>query len=297
MAPALETSIKASFPNQLPSPVRVIVDIHRKQREATRGVAAVPALDVITEIDDGSEGSGVEIGECMSNGISADSLQVNDRSNQSRNAVLGASNTDQPTVVKESDEGADISEALRKTSARFLISDSPLRSTSKLASPIIQAVPQSLHPDYSVSRNGVKDLSQASTSVLTAEVQWLQAELLKAEAAAKIGKSINEVANAQLILRDLHLGKLMQQLHAKEEAKVNQKWKRMASKNTRWLTGAPFMNELRGIAEEGEAEPMEAIVDQAVGVEGIGEVEVVPSVLDPLPGETKTKWRARERAE
>ncbi|KIO20665.1 hypothetical protein M407DRAFT_29719 [Tulasnella calospora MUT 4182] len=69
----------------------------------------------------------------------------------------------------------------------------------------------------------------------------------------------------------------------------------MASKNARWLTGAPFMNELRGIVDEEEGQPVVGAGDPVI--EEVDEAEVAMEVLDPLPGETKTKWRERERAE
>lgn len=55
------------------------------------------------------------------------------------------------------------------------------------------------------------------------------------------------------------------------------------------------MNELRGIVDEEEGQPVVGAGDPVI--EEVDEAEVAMEVLDPLPGETKTKWRERERAE
>ncbi|KIO19464.1 hypothetical protein M407DRAFT_53066, partial [Tulasnella calospora MUT 4182] len=48
----------------------------------------------------------------------------------------------------------DLAEVLRSTSTSFLITDSPLKSTSRLAAPVIQSVPASLRPGYSILHAG-----------------------------------------------------------------------------------------------------------------------------------------------
>lgn len=49
MAPALERSTKGGFPLPLPSPVRAIVDAHRR----ARGILRVPALAIVPEGEEG----------------------------------------------------------------------------------------------------------------------------------------------------------------------------------------------------------------------------------------------------
>ncbi|KAG8947897.1 hypothetical protein FRC04_010255, partial [Tulasnella sp. 424] len=62
----------------------------------------------------------------------------------------------------------------------------------------------------------------------------------------------------------------------------------MAKKNARWLLGEPFMDELR---EERAPVEVEPVVD-------VDEVEDLGLNDEPDdPEETKTKWRACERAE
>lgn len=291
MAPALDTSVKGGFPNLLPSPVRAIVDAHQKWKGAVRGTA-VPALEVVDELDETSD-------EVVGTGVNEAQIALGDSLEAcgDRRIFSGAVTDSNGVLVQatDNDMGADLSAALCPTSARFLVSDSPLKSTSRLAAPIIQSVPMDLRPDFSILGSGPKNLDRADKTVLSAEVRRLRTELRKAEQVSRIERSINEAANAQLVLQDLHLGGLVEQLHTKEDAKVNKKRKKMASKNARWLTGAPFMNELRGIVEEEEGQPAVAAGDPSAG--GVDVEEVAIEVLDPLPGETKTKWRERERAE
>lgn len=291
MAPALETSVKGGFPNLLPSPVRAIINAHQKRREIGQG-AAIPRLDVVTEEDETLDNF------AETNHEEPGIVSVSDQGVQNRSGMFARGPGDsrsEPIIIDDDDNdngGSKLSEALCTTSARFLISDSPLKSTSRLAAPVIQSVPANLRPDYSALWSGPMNFDAAPKTALAAEVRRLRAELRKAEEVSKIERSINEAANVQLILRDLHLTGLMEQLHTKEEGKVNQKRKRMANKNARWLTGTPFMNELRGVAPEdvqvmsGAVEP----VDEQVEAEDM-------MTIEPLPGETKTKWRERERVD
>lgn len=89
--------------------------------------------------------------------------------------------------------------------------EEPLKSTSRLAAPVIQSVPANLRPDYSALWSGPMNFDAAPKTALAAEVRRLRAELRKAEEVSKIERSINEAANVQLILRDLHLTGLMEQ--------------------------------------------------------------------------------------
>lgn len=95
--------------------------------------------------------------------------------------------------------------------------EGPLKSTSRLATPVVQSVPVDLRPDYSTLWSGSMNFEAAPKAVLTAEVRRLRVELRKAEEVSKIERSINEAANAQLILRDLHLAGLMEQWRSVHE--------------------------------------------------------------------------------
>lgn len=56
-----------------------------------------------------------------------------------------------------------------------------IKSTSKLAAPVIQSVPVDLRPDFSILGGGPKNLGRADKTVLAAEVHRLRTELRKAE--------------------------------------------------------------------------------------------------------------------
>ncbi|KAG8908263.1 hypothetical protein FRC01_007463 [Tulasnella sp. 417] len=165
---------------------------------------------------------------------------------------------------------------------------------SKLANPIVQAVPAHLRPNYTILCSGRPNLENTPRAELIAEVVALRKELQKALAVSKIERAINEAANTQLLLRDWHLRELMERLHAKEGERAKGKRGRMGKANARWLSGKPFLDELRaeaGRASGGtlEAEAVEAVeaVEPRTPVEEDEEID---------PNETKAQWRQREQA-
>lgn len=149
---------------------------------------------------------------------------------------------------EEREVAAEISNALQVTSAGFLVSNSPLKSTSTLTDPIIQAVPAHLRPNYAILRSGRSNLEHVPRAELLAEVVALHKELQKALAVSKIEREINEASNTQLLLRDWHLRELTERLHTKEGERPKGKHGRMAKGNARWLSGKPFLDELRAEA-------------------------------------------------
>jgi hypothetical protein len=129
-------------------------------------------------------------------------------------------------------------------SAVFLVSDSPLQSSSHLAPAIIERVPPHLQPDYSLlsrpSTEGLKSRGQ-----LESENAELRRELRKAKVTNQVQASINVGAQAQLVLRDLHLDKLTTKLAEKEKPPTENARKRlMSSKTARFMTDPKFRNKV-----------------------------------------------------
>lgn len=269
-APAKETSTKGEFPVPLPSPVRAIIDVQRRYK----GIAKAPSLALVCEEDEGTP--------------EATAVSKND------GPVIRSSSPVDPGVEgdEEMEMVADIIDALRPTSAGFLVSTSPLKSTSRLANPIVQAVPAHLQPNYAILRTGRSDLERAMRTELIAEVKTLRTELQKALAVSKIERAINEGANTQLLLRDWHLRELTERLHTKEEERSKGKRGRMGRANARWLSVKPFLDELRAEAGRmGGGAPVDETVEAVEAVEPSTPVKE-DEEFDPT--ETKTQWRQRE---
>lgn len=274
LAPARETSVKGGFPLSLPSPVRAVVDAHRRYKVAAR----VPRLAIVPETDEAEQ---------ETNDISIGSAEQR------------SEGTSRTHLVEEEEPGdgveVNLTEVLHGTSAAFLISGSPLKSTSRLTAPIIQSVPADLRPNYSILQDGTTHLRTAPRSALEDEIRALRHELRKAQEVSKIERSVNEAANAQLILRDVHLDELTEKLHGKEQEKTHRKRNKMSRRNARWLSGDAFLQELR---EEQQGRAVEQVVRPERVQEAVVGIEAGAGVaVDERPGETKKQWRDRERAE
>ncbi|KIO25642.1 hypothetical protein M407DRAFT_25019 [Tulasnella calospora MUT 4182] len=267
-APSKETSTKGEFPIALPSPVWAIIDMQRRYK----GIAKTPSLALVREEDEDTPETTAVSGN--------DSPLIHSPSP----ADSGVEGDEEMEMV------ADIIDALRPTSAGFLVSTSPLKSTSRLADPIIQAVPAHLWPNYAILRTGRSDLEHATRAELITEVKTLRMELQKALAVSKIERAINEGANTQLLLWDWHLQELTERLHTKEEERSKGKRGRMGRANARWLSGKPFLDELRGDAGRmGGGAPVDEMVEPVEPLMPVEEDEE----FDPT--ETKSQWRQCER--
>ncbi|KAG8931310.1 hypothetical protein FRC01_001500 [Tulasnella sp. 417] len=109
-------------------------------------------------------------------------------------------------------------QVLLGTSAEFLITDLPLKSTSQLPPLVLQSSPKSLEPDWSILQNPA-NVALMLRNRLKQEVEELWAELQRALEMVKRERAIYEGANAQLVLWDTHLEELSEQLAAKEDMK------------------------------------------------------------------------------
>lgn len=108
---------------------------------------AVPALEVVDERDKTSDemvGTGVDEPQMALR----NSLKACGDCRISSGAVAGSNGV--LVQAADSNMGADRSTALHPTSAHFLVSDSPLKSTSRLVALIIQSVPVDGRPDFSI---------------------------------------------------------------------------------------------------------------------------------------------------
>lgn len=107
----------------------------------------------------------------------------------------------------------------------------------------------------------------------------MEQELRKAKEIINYYRSANECANAQLVLRDLHLEQVTERLHEKEMKKVSAKRGLMATKAARYLTGDEFME----IVRQQELEDLEKAVRKDANK---AEKEV---------SKKRNEWRAEEQ--
>lgn len=89
--------------------------------------------------------------------------------------------------------------ALQGTSAEFLVSDSPLKSTARLPAPLLQSIPKSLEPDWSLLQS-LGNVAKMSRNALELEVENLRGALHQARGALKAVRGVYEGAGMQLVL-------------------------------------------------------------------------------------------------
>jgi hypothetical protein len=169
---------------------------------------------------------------------------------------------------------------IRTTGSSWLVSISPLRSSSRLPPAVIETIPPTMKPCYSIL--GRAPATNAPRTVLEAENRELRKQLMRAKVVQKTEQAINEGVQAQLILRDAHLDRLNQQLNQKEnEKETSGKRNVMAQKKARWMTHPDFREYKR--AQEGEVAAKKAKAEAA-------------KVKRALTQEKKA-WRSKETVE
>lgn len=260
LAPALEGSTKGGFPLPLPTPARNLVAIHRRENEAeaSRDTSPIASLDVALRSDsvvtDQSQPPPI-IGP-----TSRDSPDIVDLTNELQSFSLSSRpRPSGPAVTVRQVRFADqsdnpppiprVQDAVKDTSAGFLIRTSPLKSATRLPQAVIQTVPKELRPDYGVLRRGCS-VQRMTRGEIEEENERLRTELAKAQAVGRVERSINEGANAQLVLRDMHLDRLTHQLYTKENKTTSSKRRLMSTKAARFLTGNKFRGLRRQQAED-----------------------------------------------
>ncbi|KAG9041372.1 hypothetical protein FS837_012362, partial [Tulasnella sp. UAMH 9824] len=241
-SPAKVRKIDGRFPLPLPTPAKAIIQAQRQVREVPREDTAMsgPAA-----------------------GPSAAAPPI-----ESPASPL-ASRT--PTVQLPL-----LRQVLVGTSAEFLITDSPLQSTSRLPPLVLQSSPKSLEPDWSILRNPA-NVALMSRNRLEQEVEELRAMLQCAWETVKRERAIYEGANAQLVLQDTHLEELNEQLAAKEVKEANPLKKLMASKMARCMTDN-IKRDLKKQKEDAAKRRIEAEAEQVCAAE-------------------REKWREAEKVE
>lgn len=91
----------------------------------------------------------------------------------------------------------------------------------------------------------------------------MEIELLQAKTVIDQQKAVNVGANAQLVLRDLHLQELQGQIfQLKATKKPSSRRKLMSTKMARHLTGKEFRNALRQMADEDAAKAEQRKVNE-----------------------------------
>ncbi|KIO17780.1 hypothetical protein M407DRAFT_84644 [Tulasnella calospora MUT 4182] len=216
-SPAKVKKINGRFPLALPTPAKAIIQAQRQVREA-------PLQDTGMSRPAGSPSAAAPVIEPPASPLA----------NRTPTAQLPL-----------------LRQVLVGTSAEFLITDSPLKSTSRLPPLVLQSSPKSLEPNWSILQNPA-NAALMSRSRLEQEVEELRAELRCAWETVKRERAIYEGANAQLVLWDTHLEELSEQLAAKETKEANPLKNLMASKTARCMTDSNFRDIKRNLKKQKE---------------------------------------------
>lgn len=170
--------------------------------------------------------------------ISAVDLGAEDSSPDTSHTRSGESTPQPSSPIRESNQ-LTLRDVLQKTSAGFLVSDSPLKPAAHLPPIVIQPVPDNLKPDYSILVR-TTPLGKMTCVELELENEKLRDELQKAREMLGVIEAVKEEAYAQLILREMHINELSARLADLEEKKKNLQKRIMSTKVARFMSDDRF---------------------------------------------------------
>ena len=168
---------------------------------------------------------------------------------------------------------------LSQTSARFLVSNSPIKSTESLPSLLVFNPSIFPTPDFSI----IDDPEPGNIDELAQDNTRLKAELAKAKIRDEKLTYFVEGANAQMVLQNMHTDELMKRLNEKEkkEGGVGQQHRlNVKGIDRRLLTGHNWVTAMRMDEEEAREAAEHAEIARKEKAECAG----------------VTKWRQEERA-
>ncbi|KAG8856248.1 hypothetical protein FRB96_006560 [Tulasnella sp. 330] len=145
----------------------------------------------------------------------------------------------------------DLRPVLRNTSAAFLVSQDSSSPTKRLPAAVLNTVPSSFEPTYSMTNHPHRGGRTLTYHEMERRVRMMEVKLQKAKDVIAKQRAVNAGANAQLVLRDLHLEQLQQEnFELKKPKKSSTRRKLMSTKMARHLTGEAFREALQLMAEE-----------------------------------------------
>ncbi|KAH7917907.1 hypothetical protein BV22DRAFT_1025518, partial [Leucogyrophana mollusca] len=152
-----------------------------------------------------------------------------------------------PTLYTPSKRMRLMTAALAKTaSGSFLVSKTPVTSTSRIPRPVLEGPPNILNPDWNLVQSATPALSMPWFELECYGTQ-LQSSLGHAQRHMQGRDAIIEGAHAQLIIQDIFCMKQSQALHTRENKKENDQTKLFPGGKGQLLTSEEFMEEVEGI--------------------------------------------------
>lgn len=192
MRPSEVTSVKATFPLPQPSPVRRIMAAYRHRSPC--------ATDISNS--DTMQGSSVDTGIIC----------------QSTHCLKHTADEDLDTTELTPSKRLRKS-LLQSSTGSYLASDAPIDPIQVLPPPVLGSIPLNIpQPDFKVLRR-TKTIDKLSKKELQDEVKSLTQNLGLARAQIHAQRSINEAANAQIIMQNMHTEKLQVALQEKKKKK------------------------------------------------------------------------------
>lgn len=205
MKPAELTSTISSFPMDLPSPVKRVVDVFHHHEITSFDT------DMDTHLPARSE---IETPPTSSTPSSAPTTPKRPRTDAYIDPDLYTPNKRMRIMVGS---------LAASTSGSFLVSKSRMTSAMSIAGPVIQAPPKvEDEPDWALINAAKRqvDSGALTKSELETSLSTLTSQFDQCRRHIEILRMINEGANAQLLIQDLYCSKLKGALHAKDGKKA-----------------------------------------------------------------------------
>ena len=145
-----------------------------------------------------------------------------------------------PSLYTLSKRAGAFSAAISRTSSSFLISPTAIQSSNPIVPPVFKAPPSSDQSDWTL----VHAPSLQTRHEQDTEVMNLRIALVRTHRSIQICNAIIEGDQAQMVVQDMHLGKLQSALYGKENKKRDDCTKLFPEGKGRHLTNTEFIAQL-----------------------------------------------------
>ena len=158
-----------------------------------------------------------------------------------------------PALYMPSKRACTFSSAISHTSSAFLLSPTPVTSSHPIIPPVFKGAPPLAQPDWSLLNSHA--LQPWTISEYEVEVFKLQMALGLANMQVCVHDGIIEGNRTQMVIQNLHLGKLQSTLRGKENKKKTDQTRLFPDGKGRHLTNDVFIAQLESAAtlKENEA--------------------------------------------
>ncbi|KAI5118538.1 hypothetical protein M0805_008479 [Coniferiporia weirii] len=153
----------------------------------------------------------------------------------------------------------------RSSSGSFLVSRTKFTSSQNILAPVLEQPPEIPEPNWALLQRPDRPINSFSRNELEQTNKKLTKSLDLAHCHLRVTRSINEAANAQLVIQDLYAGRLKVALTEKEK-KSNDKTKLFQDGHGKVFTSnevIQFLSDRETAKAQGKAEAAQHLTDRA----------------------------------